>query len=113
MKCNSNSNIQKLSQIFPKIKKTFVLKHIEQCDDKKSILEQINNNLFRATHFLDLDSPILVGNKPDGPKFDDNQEPIPYTYVGSPKNIRNKKTFYRMSSHNFHQKGTSMSPQMN
>ena len=113
MKCNSNSNIQKLSQIFPKIKKTFVLKHIEQCDDKKSILEQINNNLFRATHFLDLDSPILVGKKPDGPKFDDNQEPIPHTYVGSPKNIRNKKTFYRMNSHNFHQKGTSMSPQMN
>ncbi len=54
-------------------------------EEKEEIIENVDNFFIDESKYLDLNSGIFVGKKPEGPKLDKNDNLIYYSYVGSPQ----------------------------
>ena len=113
MKHGSFTGLHKLNQINPIIgnsKKTFILRKLAKIEDKADILTKIEKSLNNENNFLEMNSEIIIGKRNHGPRYDDNQEPIPYTYVGPAASLKPKKIVFRMSMPSQRIKGLSLSP---
>ncbi len=53
--------------------------------EKEEIIGNVDNFFEDESKYLDLNSGIYVGKKPEGPKLDKNNNLIYYSYVGSPQ----------------------------
>ena len=113
MKHGSFTGVHKSNQInhiTSNPKKTFILRKLAKIEDKADILTKIERSLNNENNFLEMNSEILIGKRNHGPVYDDNQEPIPYTYVGPAASLKPKKIVFRMSMPSQRIKGISLSP---
>jgi hypothetical protein len=70
-------------------------------EEKEEIIENVDNFFIDESKYLDLNSGIFVGKKPEGPKLDKNDNLIYYSYVGSPQvltKIKGSKTINKRYS---------------
>ena len=75
----------------PESPKTLFISPVSNYSNKEEILENIDNFFEDESKYLDLDSKIYVGKKPEGPKLDKNNNLIYYSYVGNPLNYQKLK----------------------
>ena len=69
--------------------------------EKEEIIGNVDNFFEDESKYLDLNSGIYVGKKPEGPKLDKNNNLIYYSYVGSPQiltKIKGSKTINKRYS---------------
>ena len=76
----------------PESPRTLFISPISNYSNKEEILENIDNFFEDESKYLDLDSKIYVGKKPEGPKLDQNNNLIYYSYVGNPLNFNKLKS---------------------
>ena len=63
--------------------KTLFIRPIKNHKDKNQILNEIDIFFGNESNFLNTDSNIYIGRKPRGPRYDENNELIPYSFVGN------------------------------
>ena len=63
--------------------KTLFIRPIKNHKDKNQILNEIDTFFGNESNFLNTDSNIYIGRKPRGPRYDENNELIPYSFVGN------------------------------
>ena len=72
----------------PAPKKTLVLTSLKQHDNKSEIIKDIDDFFDDEDKYLCLDSHIYVGRKPKGPRYNQKNEIVQYSYVGDPNIIK-------------------------
>ena len=72
----------------PAPKKTLVLTSLKQHDNKSEIIKDIDDFFDDEDKYLCLDSHIYVGRKPKGPRYNQKNEIVPYSFVGDPNIIK-------------------------
>ena len=77
---------------FPESPRTLFISPVSNYSNKEEILENVDNFFEDESKYLDLNSKIYVGKKPEGPKFDKNNNIIYYSFVGNPLNFNKTKT---------------------
>ena len=77
---------------YPESPRTLFISPVSNYSNKEEILENVDNFFEDESKYLDLNSKIYVGKKPEGPKFDKNNNIIYYSFVGNPLNFNKAKT---------------------
>ena len=77
-------------------KKTLIVSSLKNHNNKTQILKDIDSFFDDEENYLNIDSHIYVGRKPKGPRLNQNNEIVPYTYVGDPHYI--KKSLLKKAS---------------
>ena len=76
--------------------KTLYISSIKNHKNKNQILNEINKFFGNESNFLNTDSNIYVGRKPRGPRYDENNELVPYSFVGNANYL--KKSLLKKSN---------------
>ena len=71
--------------------KTLYVTSLKKHKDKSKIVETINKFFDEEEDFLNTKSNIYVGRKPQGPRYNENNELIPYSFVGDSHYHKNIK----------------------
>lgn len=77
--------------------KTLFISSIKNHKDRIQIINEIEKFFGDERNFLNTDSNIYVGRKPRGPRYDENNELIPYSFVGN-SNYLQKSTLKKSNT---------------
>jgi hypothetical protein len=77
--------------------KTLFISSIKNHKDRIQIINEIEKFFGDERNFLNTDSNIYVGRKPRGPRYDENNEIIPYSFVGN-SNYLQKSTLKKSNT---------------
>ena len=81
------------------LSKTYLISSLRNHKNKMKILKDVNNFFDNEDTYLNVDSNIYVGKKPQGPRFNTDNEIIPYSYVGEePHNLLHRNALKKPNS---------------
>ena len=89
------------SQSPKKPEKTLIINSVNNYDNKKEILQKVDDFFEDENKYLNLEEKIYVGKKPQGPRLDNNKKLIYYSFVGDPNlfnRYQNKQSIKRVSA---------------
>ena len=95
--------------------KTLYVTSLTKHKDKSTIIKKIKSFFNNEEDFLDINANIYIGKKPQGPRYTENNEIIPYSYVGDSQYFKKnllKKTQMKKGGTNYSSKTTETQGQM-
>ena len=95
--------------------KTLYVTSLTKHKDKSTIIKKIKSFFNNEEDFLDINANIYIGKKPQGPRYTENNEIIPYSYVGDSQYFKKnllKKNQMKKGGTNYSSKTTETQGQM-